>query len=93
MAKIDAGLQPDIVTKQPNAKNGLIGLRNIGNTCYLASSIQCLSNCYELTKFFLDQKYKPMTDLPDAKKNPLGTNGRLVLAYAKLLNEMWNMNS
>jgi hypothetical protein len=26
-------------------------------------------------------------------KNPLGTEGRLTLAYAKLLNEMWNMNS
>jgi hypothetical protein len=26
-------------------------------------------------------------------KNPLGTEGRLTLAYAKLINEMWNMNS
>ena len=27
------------------------------------------------------------------EKNFLGTEGRLVLAYAKLINEMWNMNS
>lgn len=26
-------------------------------------------------------------------KNPLGTEGRLVMAYAKTLNEMWNMES
>jgi ubiquitin C-terminal hydrolase len=26
-------------------------------------------------------------------KNPLGTEGRLVMAYAKTLNEMWNMDS
>jgi ubiquitin carboxyl-terminal hydrolase 4/11/15 len=50
-----------------------------------------LSNCFELTKWFLDQNYKPMTDAEI--KNPLGTEGRLTLAYAKLINEMWNMNS
>jgi hypothetical protein len=34
-----------------------------------------------------------MTDLPPEKQGILGTNGKLALAYAKLLNEMWNMNS
>jgi len=52
------------------------------------SSLQCLSNTYELTKFFLDQKYKYINDHP--VKNSLGTEGRLVMAYAKTLNEMWN---
>ena len=32
-----------------------------------------------------------MTDREE--KNILGTDGRIVLAYAKVLNEMWNMNS
>jgi ubiquitin C-terminal hydrolase len=45
-----------------------------------------LSNCWELTKYFLDERFKG--DLNE--KNPLGTSGRLVQAYAKLLNEMWN---
>jgi hypothetical protein len=31
-----------------------------------------------------------MTDLKI--KNPLGTEGRLVMAYAKTLNEMWNQS-
>lgn len=26
-------------------------------------------------------------------KNPLGTEGRLVMAYAKTLNQMWNMDA
>lgn len=52
------------------------------------SSLQCLSNTYELTKFFLDQRFKSIDNLEN--KNPLGTGGRLVLAYAKLMNEMWN---
>lgn len=66
-------------------------MRNIGNTCYMNSTIQCLSNTYELTKFFLDQKFAYINDIP--VKNPLGTEGRLVMAYAKTLNEMWNLDS
>lgn len=50
-----------------------------------------MSNVYELTKFFLDSKYKFAIEKVD--KNPLGTEGRLVMAYAKTLNEMWNMTS
>jgi len=55
------------------------------------SGLQCLSNCFELTSFFLQEKYRPMVEAEE--KNFLGTEGRLVLAYAKLINEMWNMNS
>jgi len=54
------------------------------------SSLQCLSNTYELTNFFLESRFKFISELP--VKNVLGTEGRLVMAYAKLINEMWNMN-
>ena len=86
----DKELQDFTLKRQADAQNGIVGLRNLGNTCYMNSSLQCLSQCYELTSFFLQGMYKPMTDRPD--KNILGTEGRLVLAYAKLLNEMWNMS-
>lgn len=55
------------------------------------SSLQCLSNAYELTQYFLQGRFQFINDLP--VKNPLGTEGRLTMAYAKTLNEMWYSNN
>jgi ubiquitin carboxyl-terminal hydrolase 2/21 len=37
---------------------GLCGLENLGNTCYMNSIAQCLSNTNELREFFLTNKFK-----------------------------------
>ena len=67
------------------SNSGLCGLSNLGNTCFMNSALQCLSNTTELTKYFLFGLFEGEVNY----KNALGTQGRLVKAYAKLMNEMW----
>lgn len=37
---------------------GVTGIYNMGNTCYMNSAIQCLSNVRPLTEYFLDGRHK-----------------------------------
>ena len=68
------------------ANHGVCGGHNLGNTCFMNSSIACLSNCTELTTYFLSGKYKQNIN----KKNKLGLGGKLANAWYDLLEEYWN---
>lgn len=69
-----------------SVQRGLCGLSNLGNTCFMNSALQCLSNTTPLMKYFLAQTYKH--DLNPT--NPLGMHGKVAEAYADLQNMMWS---
>jgi hypothetical protein len=58
----------------PIGKRGRVGLFNLGNSCYMSSSLQCLSHVYPLTTYFLSGKY--VADINEVSKD--STGGRLV---------------
>ncbi|CAF4888812.1 unnamed protein product [Rotaria sp. Silwood1] len=68
---------------------GLCGLSNLGNTCFMNSALQCLSNIPALTEYFLSDKYKEHIN----RDNPLGMKGDIAMAYGKLIHEMWSGNT
>lgn len=65
---------------------GIVGLRNLGNTCFMNSIIQCLNQSPGLTEYFVKRYYIPEINT----ENVLGKEGKVATQWAELVSDMWS---
>ena len=66
---------------------GTAGLGNLGNTCFMNSSVQCLAHTAPLLRVFLSEAYKADIN----RDNPLGNKGELAEAFGDLVSKMYQV--
>ena len=84
-------VQKPLITCKSFINPPLIGLQNIGSTCYMNATLQCFSNTEVLTNYFLNEKnYDKIYNNNIAKHNPQLL--QLSPSYLELINNLWKSN-
>ncbi|OQV20902.1 Ubiquitin carboxyl-terminal hydrolase 2 [Hypsibius exemplaris] len=67
---------------------GLVGLKNIGNTCFMNSVLQCLSNTRSLRDYCTSGHYELELNASSSHRD-----GPLIAAFATVLEALWKKHS
>lgn len=81
-SSMSSGITPIIATPQTL---GHVGLDNIGNTCYINSSLQVLAHTELLFQYFESGLWRRELN----EQNPKGTGGIVAHQFAQLINDIW----
>lgn len=81
------GMDLDSSGSSKQVGTGLIGLDNLGNTCFMNSAVQCLAHTSKLVDYFLGDFYKEINH-----NNPLGLKGELAYSFGDLLRKLWALD-
>jgi hypothetical protein len=79
--------QPALDSTRP----GDCGLTNLGNTCFMASGLQCLAHAQPIREYFLSREPGRTSSNYEAelnRDNPLGCKGEMALAFGSIMERM-----
>ncbi|KAK3083744.1 hypothetical protein FSP39_002517 [Pinctada imbricata] len=74
---------------QVPTQKGATGLNNLGNTCFMNAAVQCVSNTWPLTQYFIGGFH--LFELN--RSNPIGMKGHIAQRYGELVKDLWSGTS
>lgn len=70
-------------TSDGKSNKGLIGIKNLGNSCYINTILQCLFQCYDLLYYVLTSKYEDDINQKSQFK------GQIAINLFKIIENVW----